>query len=140
MKSNGISPNLARWAERLKDLTVSPLTRDYPEPSSDEASRTKRPIEAVETLAATKSVARTIKNLQTLGSPYELLLTAYVILVSRLTGDEDIAIGTNSQLDGQPFVLRVPLTPGESFSQVLSKVKQVSNIMVEDLFSALTEI
>jgi L-2-aminoadipate reductase len=128
MEVNGASPNLARWAERLKDITVSPLTRDYPEPPSDEASRVKRPIEAVETLTAPASVSSAVRNLNSSGSPFELLLTAYVILVSRLTGDEDIALGANAKADGQPFVLRVLTSQGETFAQLLAKVQAVSNI------------
>lgn len=32
MQINGVAPYLTRWARDLKDLTASPLTRDYPEP------------------------------------------------------------------------------------------------------------
>lgn len=131
MEVNGSSPNLARWAKRLKDLTVSPLTRDYPEPSSDEAARVKRPIEAVETLAASASVSSVVRGLHAFGTPFELLLTAYVILVSRLTGDDDIALGVNAQLDGLPFVLRVATSPKETFAQLLAKVQEVSNIRAQ---------
>ena len=128
MEVNGASSNLARWAERLKDLTVSPLTRDYPEPLSDEAWRAKRPIEAVETVTASTSLSNVVRNLDSSGSPFELLLTAYVILVSRLTGDEDIALGANAEADGQPFVLRVLTSPGETFAHLLAKVQEVSNL------------
>ena len=123
--------NLVRWAERLKDLTVSPLTRDYPEPPSDEAARVKRPIEAVETLAASASVSSVVRDLHSLGTPFELLLTAYVILVSRLTGDDDIALGANAQPDGLPFVLRVLTSPRETFAELLAKVQEVSNIRAQ---------
>jgi L-2-aminoadipate reductase len=125
MEVNAVSPGLARWAERLKDLTVSPLTRDYPEAPSDEAARVKRPIEAVETLASSEKLSDAVRSFHASGSPPELLLTAYVILISRLTGDEDIAIGTNAEPHGQPFVLRVSVSPKESFIQLLSKVKEV---------------
>ncbi len=39
MEPNGVSPALARWSERLEGVTVTPLTRDYPEPQSTEAAR-----------------------------------------------------------------------------------------------------
>ena len=126
MESNGLSPSLDRWLQKLEGLTVTPLTRDYPEPSSDEAARLKRPIEAVESLAATTSLTYALHNLHALGTPYELLLTAYVILISRLTGDEDIAVGTNIEPDGQPFVLRVPVSPEETFIHLSLKIKEVS--------------
>lgn len=126
MEANDISPSLGRWLQKLDGLTVTPLTRDYPEPSSDEAAQSKRPIEAIETLSATTSVTHALSNLHALGTPYELLLTAYVILISRLTGDEDIAVGTNLEPDGQPFVLRVPVSPEETFIHLSSKIKGVS--------------
>ena len=105
---------------------MSPLTRDYPEPLSDESAHTKRPIDAIETLAASASVSNALRRLHALGKPYELLLTAYAILIGRLTGDEDIAIGTNAKPDGQPFVLRVLVTSEETFTSVLSKIQEVS--------------
>ena len=126
MEMNGVSPGLARWADQLKDMTVSPLTRDYPESTPDEATKGRRPIEGVEILAASPAVSTAINSLHELGSLHDLLVTAFVVLISRLTGDEDIVIGVNAETDGLPFVLRVQLTPGESFSQVLSKIKQVS--------------
>lgn len=125
MEANGFSPNLDRWLQKLEGLTVTPLTRDYPEPSPDEAARLKRPIEAVETLAATASLNHALRNLHALGTPFELLLTAYVILISRLTGDEDIAVGTNIEPDGQPFILRVPVSTEETFIHLSSKIKEV---------------
>jgi L-2-aminoadipate reductase len=125
MEQNGVSPNLARWSERLKDLTVTPLTRDYPEPPSGEAIPSRRPIEAVETLAASTSVADALHILSSFANPYELLLTSYVILISRLTGDEDIPLGTNAKPDGQAFVLRTSVSPQETFTHLLSRVKDV---------------
>ena len=67
-----------------------------------------------------------MEKLQSLASPFHLLLTAYVLLVSRLTGDEDIAIGANSEVDGQPFVLRLPVASKEAFSELATKVQSVS--------------
>ena len=116
-------------------MTVSPLTRDYPEAPSDDVARVKRPIEAVETLVASASVADTVRNLREHGSLFEFLLTAYVTLISRLTGDEDVAIGTNAEPDGQPFVLRVLILPKETFARLLARVQEVSDMQVP-LFAA----
>lgn len=110
----------------LEGLTVTPLTRDYPEPLPDEAVRVKRQIEAVENFALSASVWDAVRSLHTYGNVYELLLTAYVVLISRLTGDEDVAIGANANVDGQPLVLRVSVSPEESFTHLLSKVQEVS--------------
>lgn len=107
---------------------ITPLTRDYPEPRSDDAAQAKRPIEAVESLTASTSVSKALHNLRASGTPYELLLTAYVILIFRLTGDEDIALGANAETDGLPFVLRISVSPEETFTQISSKVKEVSRV------------
>jgi hypothetical protein len=46
--------------------------------------------------------------------------------MSRLKGDEDIAIGTNSEVDGQRFVLRLPVASKEAFSELATKAQPVS--------------
>jgi L-aminoadipate-semialdehyde dehydrogenase len=57
-------------------------------------------------------------------SPFTILLSAFIILVHRLTGDEDISLGTSSE-GGDPFVLRCQATPSDPFSALLQRVKQV---------------
>ncbi|KAI1992100.1 large subunit of alpha-aminoadipate reductase [Ophidiomyces ophidiicola] len=119
-----LQDRLVRWTQKLNNLTVSPLTRDYPEPtpSGPEASN-KRPIEAFESLELSKATKLSISILSgSNDSGFLVFLTAFVILVSRLTGDEDIALGTSSENDGRPFVLRVPITHSESFAELYSKV------------------
>ena len=121
---NGVTPHLTRWGERLKDLTVSPLTRDYPEATRGDTTR--QYYKAEESLEASHEIQHALHKLQSLASPFDLLLTAFVLLVSRLTGDEDIAIGTNTEVNGHPFVLRLPLAPTETFAALVSKVQSVS--------------
>ena len=133
MQVNGHSPQVGSWAEKLKDLTLSPLTRDYPEPPLED--KKKRSIEAVEYLPASEDVGLALTQLRPVGTPSELLLTAFVVLVSRLTGDEDIAIGTNSESNGRPFVLRVPVTPNEPFSRLAAKVQTAIQEGLESLVS-----
>lgn len=58
-------------------------------------------------------------------SDFTVFLTALVILVARLTGDEDIAVGTSVGDDGRPFVLRVPYDASQSFGQLYAKVDKV---------------
>ena len=125
MESNGVSSPPARWAEKLKDLTVSPLTRDYPEPSSDDAAK-RLFIDANESLTASENVKIALSKLQDLGPPFHLFLTAFVVLISRLTGDEDIALGTNAETDARPFVLRVPIVSSQTFSQLAANLKEAS--------------
>lgn len=121
------------WASRLENLTVTPLTRDYPETTNAFDAGIKRPIEALEDLTASSAEREALRILCASSyAPFTVLLTAYAILVSRLTGDEDVSIGIN--LDSRPFVLRLPLTPADRFSSTLSvihrqleEVKQTGN-------------
>lgn len=57
-------------------------------------------------------------------SPFTVLLSAFLALVHRLTGDEDLSIGTSSEV-GDPFVLRCRLSASDSFNSLLERVKQV---------------
>lgn len=124
VESVSLQERLEKWAQRLQNITVSPLTRDYPENQTPEL--TKRAIEAYESLKVPDDVQEAVQKLSgSSGSVFTLFLTAYFILVARLTGDEDIAIATSSADDGRPFVIRVPIDSGESFSQLHAKVEKV---------------
>lgn len=106
------------WAEKLSSPTVTPLTRDYPDSSQESIGR--RPIEALEVLSAQSSGLA--KLAETYNSDVVLLTTLFAI-VARLTGDEDVSLGTNLGLDGPPVVLRITLAPSDPFDQLYSKVQ-----------------
>lgn len=120
----GDNDRLKWWTEYLKDQTISPLTRDYPEATSENIA--KRPIEAVESLAVPSSTSQALKKLAELGSLTNVLQTVLIVLVSRLTGDEDISIGTNAQQDGPAFVLRTSVSALEQFSKLYERVQELS--------------
>jgi L-2-aminoadipate reductase len=115
---------LAWWAQHLQDQTLSPLTRDYPEASTEYGS--KRAIEAVESLSAPSSTTTALKELSKLGSLTYVIQAALVVLVSRLTGDEDISIGTNASINAPLFVLKTTVTASESFRQLLERVEHLN--------------
>ncbi|KAA8648719.1 hypothetical protein EYZ11_004228 [Aspergillus tanneri] len=121
VESAALQERLERWAQRLQNLTVSPLTRDYPETQKQELP--KRAIEAFESLRISRDSLSQLQKLSGSSSGFTVFLTAFVVLVARLTGDEDIAIGTSSGDDGRPFVLRVPIDPSETFLQLYTKVQ-----------------
>lgn len=52
-----------------------------------------------------------------------------MVLVSRLTGDEDIAVGT-SKRKGIPFVLRTAVDSNEGFATLLARVDEVYEILM----------
>lgn len=117
--SSGVDPAVLKvWEKRLENLTVSPLTRDYPEAAQ---TASKRPVDAFEALSGSEDVTKSLAFLtRDSVSPFNVLQAAFIVLVSRLTGDEDISIGTNASRDGKAFVLRTPLTPATKFSDLLS--------------------
>ncbi|EXJ95300.1 L-aminoadipate-semialdehyde dehydrogenase large subunit [Capronia coronata CBS 617.96] len=121
----GGNDRLGWWVEYLKDQTLSPLTRDYPEATSENVA--KRPIEAVEALSVPSSTSKALKKLADLGSLTTVLQTVLLVLVGRLTGDEDISIGTNAQQDGPAFVLRTSLTASEPFAKLFTRVRELSS-------------
>ncbi|OGM42690.1 L-aminoadipate-semialdehyde dehydrogenase large subunit [Aspergillus bombycis] len=122
VETASLQDRLERWAQRLQNLTVSPLTRDYPDNQNQELP--KRAIEAFETFKLPEDTEGKLQKLSGSSSGFTIFLTAFVVLVARLTGDEDIAIGTTSSEDGRPFVLRVPIDASETFLQLYAKVKK----------------
>lgn len=123
VETASLQDRLERWAQRLQNLTVSPLTRDYPDTQNQELP--KRAIEAFETFKLSEDTEGKLQKLSGSSSGFTIFLTAFVVLVARLTGDEDIATGTTSAEDGRPFVLRVPIDASETFLQLYAKVQKV---------------
>lgn len=125
VESVSLQERLERWAQRLQSLTVSPLTRDYPD--NQKPDQVKRVIEAFESFKLSRDAQLALQKLSgPSSSGFIAFLAAYVVLVARLTGDEDIAIGTSSNEDGRPFVLRVSIDPSDTFLQLYGKVEKVN--------------
>ena len=144
---------LSRWKERLSNLTVSPLTRkcsglaekrdirltrlqgDYPESLQSAPESARRPIEACETVQLSSDAVSALEQLRNVehgqSSYFVILLTALVVLVSRLTGDEDIAIGS-SDGNGLSFVLRTAVDVKESFTHLLAKIEKLFSEYASD--------
>ncbi|KAI9717054.1 MAG: putative NRPS-like protein biosynthetic cluster [Candelaria pacifica] len=124
---SSLQSSLSRWTERLRNLTISSLTRDYPE----NAESSRRPIEAYQTLKLSSSLQAALKQLQSTdeGQPhsvFSILLTALAVLAARLTGDEDIAIGTGEE-DGHRFVVRTSIDAQELFTSFLQRMDKIFN-------------
>ncbi|KAJ5595293.1 uncharacterized protein N7459_001501 [Penicillium hispanicum] len=129
--SASLQDRLERWAQRLNNLTVSPLTRDYPDTQKADG---KRAIEAFESLKLPQETKLALKKLSTSSSSdFTVFLTAFVVLVARLTGDDNIAVGTSVGDDGRPFVLRVPIEASETFAQLYAKVDKVFHEGASDI-------
>ena len=121
-----LQERLETWAQRLNNLTVSPLTRDYPDTQTTD---NKRVIEAFESLRLPKETQLHLQKVSGSSSGFTVFLTAFVVLVARLTGDEDIAVATSSDEDGRPFVIRIPIDASETFVQLYAKVDKVRTIL-----------
>ena len=116
---------LERWAKRLQNLTVSHLPSDYTRPSPPRLveAALSRSIDPEIQLALFRLALQGASDSQPTSS-FTILLSAFLVLVQRLTGDEDISIGTSSE-GGDPFVLRAQISPAESFATLLARVKKV---------------
>lgn len=120
---------LERWAKRLENLTVSHLPSDYTRPSPPRLveAALSRSIDAEVQLSLFRLVLRGTGDSHT--TPFTILLSAFIVLVQRLTGDEDISIGTSNER-GDPFVLRCRLSPSDPFTSLLQTVKRVLAIPI----------
>lgn len=125
---DSLPARLARWEERLRSLTTPSLPTDYVRPDPP------RIVEAVHSVAVPEGVRLALLQLGILdGSnpvpPFTVLLAAFAALAARLTGDEDIALGTSAE-GGEPFVLRVVVAAGTTFVGLLGEVKKVCGCSV----------
>ncbi|RPA90668.1 large subunit of L-aminoadipate-semialdehyde dehydrogenase [Choiromyces venosus 120613-1] len=123
MAQNPIDARLSRWEERLRSLTTQSLTTDYVRPDPP------RIVEAAHTVAVPEPAKLALLQLGILDgsnpvSPFTVLLAAFSVLAFRLTGDEDISIGTTAE-NKEPFVLRTPLTGQTTFIDLLKQVKKL---------------
>lgn len=120
---DSLEARLARWEERLRSLTTQSLTTDYVRPDPP------RIVEAVHSVMVPDETRHALLQLGILDgsnpmSPFTVLLAAFAVLVSRLTGDEDISLGTTVETK-EPFVLRLPVAGATTFVELLKSVKEV---------------
>lgn len=130
---------LERWAKRLQNLTVSHLPSDYTRPSPP------RLVEAALSRSIDPEIQLALFRLALQGtgdsqptSSFTILLSAFLVLVQRLTGDEDISVGTSSE-GGDPFVLRAQISPADSFATLLARVKKVTSVKTHNLTARLNK-
>ncbi|PVU90289.1 hypothetical protein BB561_004937, partial [Smittium simulii] len=77
-------------------------------------------------------------------TPFTVLLTAFVVLLYRFTASEDIVVGTSSE-SSNPLVLRLKVSPTDSFLDVMQNVKNIereayeNQVPFEDLIKAVAQ-
>lgn len=130
IEEESLDARLARWEARLRSVTLQSLTTDYVRPENAKI------IEAVHSVTLPDATRTALLQLSILDgstavSPFTVLLGAFAVLAARLTGDEDISIGTSGE-NKEPFVLRLPIDYKTPFATLLTKVKDVC---IESLYS-----
>jgi L-aminoadipate-semialdehyde dehydrogenase len=115
-------------AERLKDLPLLALPTDFPRPQENRVVDASVAVQLPE--LAAKALLRlavftdeTDGDDQAIPSAFHCLLTAFVVLLHRYTGDSDLLIASSSQASPDPLLLRVPIEPSDPFWAVLRRVQ-----------------
>lgn len=139
-----MTDHLAGVVARLQNLPSLSLPTDYPRPTEG-----TRLIEAAHVADLSTQTASSLMRLalyteddneddndedpddktqtQQPPSAFHLLLSAFVVLLHRYTGDTDIVIGSSSATVREPLVLRLAIDPSDPFWAIVRRVQQVEN-------------
>ncbi|ODQ67735.1 L-aminoadipate-semialdehyde dehydrogenase [Nadsonia fulvescens var. elongata DSM 6958] len=121
-----MSADLEHWASLLRNPTLSTIPFDFVRPAN---GRVVESTYSAEYPADFKSALNNIAS-STSSTSFIVGLSAFATLVLRLTGDEDIVIGTNTS-ENKPFVFRSTLSGKTLFSDVLKSVSESSEFAQE---------
>jgi L-aminoadipate-semialdehyde dehydrogenase len=138
---------LARSVGRLQNLPSIALPTDYPRPP------TNRLVEAVQTYQLTDDTSLGLLKLaiyedepeapnadgdsetdsQDRPTPFHLLLSAFIVLLHRYTGDTDIVIGSSSATAPDPLFIRATIEPTDPFWAVVRRVQSIEKLAEADI-------
>jgi amino acid adenylation domain-containing protein len=134
LRGGALDEQLGYWKEQLAELPVLELPTDHPRPAVQTHRGARRSLTLPESLTqALKELSR--REGTTL---FMVLLGALQVLLSRYSGQEDIAVGTpiagrtraeTEELIGffvNTLVMRTDLSGDPSFREVLSRVREVA--------------
>ena len=134
MRGDELSRQLAHWKERLSgDLEPLALPTDHPRPARMSGAGATEWIR----LSPTTAQALRALGLHVEATPFMVLLTIYGILLSRLSGQREVVVGTpvrgRDAADLEPVMgffvnalpLRLQVDGGASFLDVLQSVRSV---------------
>jgi L-aminoadipate-semialdehyde dehydrogenase len=126
MTSSNIEDRLQRWSSRLATVPSLALPTDYPRPAP------ARVVEAAQSVALTSNVSQALGSLQEqLGRPsaYQVLLTAFIVLLHRYTPDPSLVVCTSFLPEGQStpvqLLLLINIAPEDTFESLLKQVVRV---------------
>lgn len=142
-----LEERLERWKTRLNALTELQLPTDYPRRIHPHSHI--HVVEAEKTFAMPEDLCTRLKQLASDMSreiemspvtPFTLVLSAFVILVHRYCGEDDIVVGSTSGVN--PRVLRLAVSGALTFADVVRHVKEVGSLkselfLVEELYLSL---
>ncbi len=134
LRGEALDGQLGYWKEQLAELPTLELPTDHPRPAVQTHRGARR------SLALPESLTQALKELsrQEGTTLFMVLLGALQVLLSRYSGQEDIAIGTpiagrtRAETEGligffvNTLVMRTDLSGDPSFRQVLSRVREVA--------------
>ncbi|KAJ3130118.1 large subunit of alpha-aminoadipate reductase [Nowakowskiella sp. JEL0407] len=135
------------WTEKLHGLTDLLLPTDYPRPIPAKYVESEHSLDLSEkTALAILKLSLELKNQSTheTVSPFSILLAAFVVLLHRHVGEEDITVGSSS-LSSNPLVLRFNVSSKATFKEVVEHVVKTENAASADeipfatLLDALTK-
>ncbi|KAF0374315.1 L-aminoadipate-semialdehyde dehydrogenase [Gigaspora margarita] len=143
-----INKRLDRWKQRLRNLTELQLPTDYVRPLTPKVIEDKKILRIPEatalailqlslaiqpdsSISSTQTSTQTNESFREQPTPFTILLAAFVVLLHRYTGDEDITVGSSSDTRN-PLVLRISIDPSDTFAQVIQKVQQVEREATAD--------
>jgi len=124
-----LSSRLSRWSTRLSSLPSLALPTDYPRPSPP------RVVESVQTIVLSPSHLGSLDKLSSSSAlsspsptPFQLLLTSFILLLHRYTPDPSLLICTSAKSSNgssTPLLLLINIGEGETFASLLKQVIEV---------------
>ncbi|KAL5514189.1 hypothetical protein ACEPAG_2277 [Sanghuangporus baumii] len=135
---------LQRVLSRLQNLPAIALPIDYPRPTG-----VSKVIEAVQTVELSEQVCLSLLKIALFDengdeqdddestsknrpSAFQLLLSAFAVLLHRYTADTDIVIASSSASASDPLLLRLSVDPSDPFWAIVRRVQQVEKEAEED--------
>jgi L-2-aminoadipate reductase len=134
---------LARITARLSNLPSISLPTDYPRPLG-----TQRLIEAAHIAELSEQTSLALLKLALYDenftededdlaishrpSAFHLLLSAFMVVLHRHTGDTDLVIGSSSASARNPLILRLSVDPSDPFWAVVKNVQQAEREAEQD--------
>jgi L-aminoadipate-semialdehyde dehydrogenase len=145
-----LTAKLARWKTRLSDLPSLALPTDYPR-----STETSKLVEATHSTTLNDRLSLGLARLALYddseeqgaaqdddgqddpspssitnttnapATPFHIVLSAFVVLLHRYTGDTDLLIATSSVTSkaGDPLLLRIKVDPNDSFWELVRRIQ-----------------